>query len=149
MINNRKFWMVVIRFVAILWFLLALLTLFISIFPWFRATLLSFMSPSLGSFVQGFGAFVGVLWGIVTAFLYGLIGWFLWTLNESNRLTVVYLCALMLLFSLFRLDLLRGILLLATLFVTLYSKARRVYSIGGSRSFFRVRKSYSRDEWRW
>lgn len=149
MFNNRKFWVVVIRIVAILWFLLALMTLVFSLFPWIVASFSSFIQPSLGSFVHGFGSLVGLLWGIAMACLYGLIGWYIWSLNETHRMTIVFLCVLMLAFSIFSIDLIKAVLILITLFVLLFSKSRTAFSPGGGRSGFRIRGSYSNNEWRW
>jgi hypothetical protein len=147
----RKFWVVLIRIVAAAWFLLAAISVFGALLPFLNIGVLKYIVPNFNAFVEGFGMVVSMLWAVAMAFFYGLIGYAIWRLDDNYRMSIVFLCVLLLFFSIFRMNIVYGILLLSTIFLLLSKPGQREFfprGRGGSPFIIRSRyDSRSRRPW--
>ncbi|MEP0813501.1 MAG: hypothetical protein HRF49_02405 [bacterium] len=149
-----RFLRYVVRFVAALWFLSAA---FLVLFGFFRSigfSLLSLLGLG-GGFVSGFVGTVGGLWALAGAVFDGIIGWFLWRLDDNYRGSVALISIIIGLFGAFQMNMMGVVLALLTIAVTLPPMFARVYVPGGigtyvfglERLFRRRRRGYYRVRW--
>ena len=146
----RKFWVVLIRIVAAMWFLLAAFSVIGALLPFLNIGVLKYIVPNFNAFVEGFGMVVSMLWAIAMAFFYGLVGYAIWRLDDNYRMSIVFLCVIMIFFWLFRMNIVYGVLLLSTIFLLLSKPGRREFFPRGRASNpFVSRSRYdSRSPWR-
>ena len=142
-------WFFAVRLVAALWFIWALTSLLGVAFPGFAGALKSLLSLRPSGILGGFTGTVSALWGLALAFFEGLIGYFIWRMEENIRMSIVFLSVLMLAFSVLSFNILLSGVLLLTIFTLLYRETARLFVPGGRNTkFFGLEKIFRRNFWR-
>lgn len=125
-------WTVIVRIIAVLWFLTAAITVVLAFFPRIFFSLSSFAGLG-GGFIGGFGALVDSLFVLAGAAFNVIIGWYIWKLDAGYRLPIIILAVIVLAFSAISGNLAVAALALLTVIVLSRPKVQAIFDYGGGR----------------
>lgn len=128
---DGKYWLIIVRLCALIWFAFAALTIFAALFPLHP---LAFIGGG-ATFGEGFLNTVRFLWVFAGAAFDVLIGWMVWRLDSNTRGSLSILLAIILAISVFSGSLFRGIMAAATLILLTRRPVEWLFMPGGRRLF--------------
>ena len=125
-------WTVIVRIIAVLWFLAAAITVVLAFFPQVFYSLASFAGLG-GGFVGGFGALVNSLFALAGAAFDVIIGWYIWKLDARYRPPIIILAVIVLAFSAISGSFAVAALALLTVLVLSRPQVQAIFDYGGGR----------------